>query len=551
MKHDKIRPALRFLPALLLLGLTGATAAAAPPNVNYLFPAGGQRGKTVEVTASGTYSSWPVKVWVSGRGVTAAAGKQKGKLNVTIAADAVPGVYWLRTYDEQGGGNLRPFIVGTLPEVAEKEPNDELREAQRLDVPGVVVNGRLGKAGDVDCFSMALKKGQTLVASLEANHTLKSPMDAILQVLSAKGFVLEQNHDYHGLDPQVVFDVPEDGIYIVRVIAFPSEPDSSIRFSGGDNYIYRLTMTTGGFAEHALPLAVFDVESARVALSGWNIPDSARALSVSAPDETANGLVWLHHPEVANSVPLRVEPHPTHDLTAMDKSKRGGPYLPPCTLTGRVERSRSAAGFRIVGKKGQPLQFEVEARALGFALTPMVRVLDPEGKQLVRAEPAKLDGDVELSFNPPRDGEYRVEVHDLYDGSGARYLYCLRIVRPEPDFALRVSTDRFQVVPGKPLDVPVQVVRLDGFAGEVALSVEGLPAGMTAATVGKTDGGTIMLRISAEKVGAASAFRVVGQAKGRKRLAAASIKEFERTTTELWVSAVGSVTVTKPVRKKK
>ena len=43
-----------------------------------------------------------------------------------------------------------------------------------------------------------------------------------MQVLSSDGFVLEQNHDYHGLDPQVVFTVPRDGTYIVRVFAFPS-----------------------------------------------------------------------------------------------------------------------------------------------------------------------------------------------------------------------------------------------------------------------------------------------------------------------------------------
>ena len=61
---------------------------------------------------------------------------------MTIAADVAPGVHWLRAHDKDGGGNLRPFIVGTLPEVAEKEPNDAPAQAQPLKGPGVVVPAR-------------------------------------------------------------------------------------------------------------------------------------------------------------------------------------------------------------------------------------------------------------------------------------------------------------------------------------------------------------------------------------------------------------------------
>ena len=90
-----------------------------------------------------------------------------------------------------------------------------------------------------------MKKGQTLVASLEANRTLRSPMDAMLQIVSADGFVLDENNDFHGLDPQIAFTAKKDGTYIARVYAFPSSPDSSIRFFGSDACIYRLTLTTG------------------------------------------------------------------------------------------------------------------------------------------------------------------------------------------------------------------------------------------------------------------------------------------------------------------
>ena len=139
-------------------------------------------------------------MWASGKGLSVEPGKDSGKFAVKVGADAVPGTYWLRAFNNDGASSLRPFSVGKLPEIMEKEPNDDPKKAQMLDGPAIV-NGQLAKPGDVDCLAIAAKKGQTLVASLEANRTLKSPMDGVLQIVSTDGFVLEQNNDWHGLDP--------------------------------------------------------------------------------------------------------------------------------------------------------------------------------------------------------------------------------------------------------------------------------------------------------------------------------------------------------------
>src|ERR1700722_2720077 len=83
-----------LLPCHLVTLSSSATAA--PPTLTYLYPAGAQRGTTVEITAAGTFERWPVQVWVTGKGVEVKPAKDKGKLTVTVAADAVPGTYWLR-----------------------------------------------------------------------------------------------------------------------------------------------------------------------------------------------------------------------------------------------------------------------------------------------------------------------------------------------------------------------------------------------------------------------------------------------------------------------
>ncbi|HEY3789376.1 MAG TPA: PPC domain-containing protein, partial [Urbifossiella sp.] len=266
------------MPALCLCASVVGSSAAAPPSLTSLYPASGQRGTTVQVAVAGSIDK-STKLWAAGKALQFEETKEKGQFAVKVAPDAAPGTYWLRAYNSDGASGLRPFMVGTLPELMEQEPNDEPKKPQVLDRSSVVVNGKLAKAADVDCFAVSAKKGQTLVASLEANRILKSPMDGILQIVSTDGFVLDQNNDFHGLDPQIAYAVPKDGTYVVRVFAFSSTPDTSIRFAGANSFIYRLTITTAGFIDSTMPLAVGpNVKSVEV--RGWNIPDEARTIPV-------------------------------------------------------------------------------------------------------------------------------------------------------------------------------------------------------------------------------------------------------------------------------
>lgn len=535
----------RILTFLCVLGALCGEAPSAPPAVTYLHPAGGQRGTTVAVTAAGTFERWPVRVWTSDQGITATADKAKGKLSVRIAADAVPGVHWVRLHDDQGASPLRPFIVGTLPEVAEQEPNDEPGKPQTVALPAVV-NGQLVKSGDVDGFAVALQKGQTLVAALDAHDSLRSPMDGVLQILSPDGFVLEQNNDWHRLDPRVVFVVPADGTYQVRLFAFPATPDASVRLSGGPAFVYRLTLTTDGFADFPVPLAVERKAGATVAVQGWNIPAEARRLSV-AP---AGNVATVFHPRLANSVEVRLEGHPCYGPDAR------GPWAPPFSVTGQLQKPGEARSVTLAGKKAQPLSMRVESQTLGLPVNPVIRVLDGTGTQVARAEPPGINRDTELAFTPPADGNYSLEVRDLYGGGGPRHYFRARVTPPEPDFALTVAADRFAVQPGTPLDIPVTMARQGGFAKDIELGAEGLPAGVSAQVVpptGKADPKKAVLRLTATKAGPSGSFRIVGRSKalpGVDRTATALLAEFDTTTTALWL-AVGGEAPPPPKAKKK
>ncbi len=512
------------LPSLCALCALCGESSSAPPSVTTFTPAGGQRGTTVAVSATGTFDQWPVKVWCAAPGVTVTAEKEKGKFAVKLAADAPLGAAWLRFHDDTGASEPRPFVVGGLPEQSEAEPNDDAKTAPAVTLPKVV-NGVLAKGGDVDCFAVTLKKGQTLVASLDAHRTLRSPIDTVLQVTSADGTVIEQNHDARGLDPELAFTASTGGTFAVRVFGFPSAPDSTIRHFGSPACVYRLTLTTDEYVDFVTPLAVEQGKDATLVPHGWNL--SAKTAKV----DKAAAAFGIAHP-----FPVAREPHPCFDFTATDK-----PLSPPFTLTGRVEKAGAAVVIPIAVEAGKPFAVRLDSATLGLSLTPVLTVTDSTGKQLLKAEPATLDGAIDATFTAPKAGECKIEVRDLFKSAGPRHVFRLRVTPATPDVTATVAADRFTVAVGTPLDVPVTYVKKKGLTGDVTAFADGLPDGVTASAVevAKPDGKTVTLRLTAAKPGVGGPIRIGVGKKGDdtfKRVATAAQPVFDRTTSDLWLT---------------
>ena len=162
-------PCWTWVVALVASLLPATLLPAAPPTLSHLFPAGGQRGTKVTVTASGSFT-WPVRVWAPGLEATPTA--DSGKIDITIPADLPADRIWLRLFSAEGASATFPFQVGTLPEILEKEPNNSPKTAQKLEGTSLLVNGIL-EGADVDTFAVELQAGQTLVAAVEANTALE------------------------------------------------------------------------------------------------------------------------------------------------------------------------------------------------------------------------------------------------------------------------------------------------------------------------------------------------------------------------------------------
>jgi hypothetical protein len=191
------------------------------PYLTHLYPLGGRRNSTAKVQLFGV--NLPVQT-----------------LDLALAGDS-PAVRYVDV--KQGGmvSNALPFAVGDYPEVEEKEPNDKFSEAMRVSLP-VTINGRIQTPDDEDHFVFSAKAGQKLVLEVFARR-MDSPLDSILTLFNSKEQELAENDDTvdvgeplvtHHADSRLVFPVPADGDYTVRL--------RDVQGKGGPEYAYRLTI---------------------------------------------------------------------------------------------------------------------------------------------------------------------------------------------------------------------------------------------------------------------------------------------------------------------
>jgi hypothetical protein len=119
--------------AVAALCMLHSIFAAEPPKIDALFPAGGQRGTTVECKVTGGAGDGTLQVWTKSGQLSLEFSEKKDSAKVAIPADADPRVHWLRFSNEHGATDLRPFVVGLIEEVLETEPNNQLSESEVIN----------------------------------------------------------------------------------------------------------------------------------------------------------------------------------------------------------------------------------------------------------------------------------------------------------------------------------------------------------------------------------------------------------------------------------
>jgi pre-peptidase len=489
-----------------LLAAAPSQAQTAWPRITMVTPAGGQRGTTVDLTVSGINVGRGTGLLFEGSGLTvesvtpeppASPGPAKpgekpaappknpeGKLvaRVRIAADAEPGVRALRVLTPLGPSNVAWFAVGQWPEIAEREPNNTPDQAQEVHFP-VTVNGRIDPAEDVDVFRFHAEAGRTLLFEVIADR-LGSPLDSLLSLQDATGRELAVNDDFNGKDSLLTFTVPATGDYFVVL--------RDLNYHGGSDYRYRLSMGELPYVTSVFPMGGPPGSTLPLALTGINL-DASRPVSVSIPADAAPGALpmALSLPNGAsNRITLAVGEKEVSGPELMeaepnDDPARAQPLPVPATVNGRICPASGSSGpdvdcYRFHAAKGEKLILEVFAHRYGSPLDSLLTVMDGSGKELDMNDDA-VGKDSRLEFTAPETGEYIARITDLQERGGPSYTYRFCITPAAPDFRLTFTPDRLALGRGGRAPLRVTAERLNGFEGEIALEVTGLPNGASVA----------------------------------------------------------------------
>lgn len=482
----------RLCAALWWLLLLSGSVCGDEPTASYIFPAGGQRGTTVEFRVGGHYlhdgAAFHIEgatgavverlqrqqetVWFEGPLLPLPESQQKEDYPVEhrgrmeIGADAYPGERWWRVSTSQGVTAGMPFVVGDLPEITEQEIDGRpLPTAVTLPL---TVNGRIYPREDIDIWTFEAEAGEVICCEVSAQR-LKSPLDAVLQVTGPGGETVVRCDDSIGRDPRVVFTAVQAGRYAVRV--WDAEQ------GGLQHYVYRLTLQRGPVVQSVYPLGAQAGTEVQLELTGVGLTQSSRTLSIPAGTEPGFRSDLAGVPFEVSEFPELAEQEPNNDMQSGRSVSAG------MVLNGRIQSAGDADYWIVTLQKGSAVQLKLTAAELRSPLDSLLQLYDAAGKLVAESDNA-VDGqpDSLLLFQPPEDGVYAVRVSDRFDSRGGpEYSYRLSLrdaAALRPSFSLSLAADFLNLKRGGESKIKVLAERLHGHSGAIPLELRGLPSGV-------------------------------------------------------------------------
>lgn len=440
------------------------------------------------------------------------------KFNVTVAKDVPAGYHDVRIVAKYGVSNPRVLFVENKPLVLEKEPNNDIEQAQKIEL-GQNVFGAANAAADVDYYQLQAKKGQRVVVSCRG-ASLDSKIYPELRVFTLTGRQIAYHRPLPNADGLFDFTVPDDGDYLIRLNQFTYTVGSA-------EYYYCLGISTGPWIDAIFPPIVEPGKDTKVTLYGRNLPggqldptaifdnrplekatvtikapNDPTALTVNSPlmppQMTLDGFEY----QVGDSnrvlvtfaqapVILENDNNDTADKAQMVKL--------PCEIAGRIDKKRDRDWYTFEAKKGDVYMIELISHRLGAPTDMYFTLKNLETKAEITLQddnPETISGKsfYTLTKDPPpyrfvvpADGKYHLMVASHIGDilADPTHMYRLRIAAEQPDFRLfAMPTEDYRpdvttLGQGGTQHYWVFAQRRDGFKGEISVELEGLPPGVT------------------------------------------------------------------------
>ncbi|MBC8117222.1 MAG: hypothetical protein H7062_22735 [Candidatus Saccharimonas sp.] len=475
-----------LLPSLFVSACCAASLSeAASPSVESLSPGIGQRGTefTLKLVGAGLEDAAELMLYSPGVVCEEVKAASDNELSVRLraAADAPLGSHAFRVRTKHGLSELRTFRVTPLPVVSAEEPNESPSEARPV-ANNVTIAGVI-ESGDIDCFQVALKRGDRLAAEVEAIRFGGAMLDTVLAVFGPDGKQLAASDDtsLFRQDPFLTIIAAEDGPHVVQV--------RETSFEGDENSRYALHLGTFPRPAFVYPAGGRAGQTMSVRFGGDATGSFENEVRLPPLPTDHFGLFAVQQDQVSPTPnPFRVSPfdnvlesEPNDDPKRLTSSAAELPVA----FNGILERAGDQDCFRFRGSPRTRQQFEVFASRLGSPLDSLISITDSTGAVLASNDD---DGshDSRLMFVAPGFGEYVLHVTDKRGAGGDGFVYRVEATEPPPGLAVflprpdRRSQDRQTIAVPRGNRVLMNLgIRRDGMDGEVQLVGRGLPSGVS------------------------------------------------------------------------
>jgi hypothetical protein len=184
---------------------------------------------------------------------------------------------------------------------------------------------------------------------------------------------------------------------------------------------------------------------------------------------------------ISNAVPFVVTDLPPVAAKKDNHSAKSAmPVSLPAEVSGVLAEPATEDFYRFSVPSKQPISIEVVARKTGSPVDALLALRDSSGKVIEQTNGAgEAEARISRAFEP---GDYIVSIRDLTYGGGPSYGYRINFLNaaaPPADFAVRFMPDTARVGRGSNAKLWCEIVRLNGYKGAVAVSLEGLPPGVS------------------------------------------------------------------------
>lgn len=469
-----------WFPAAVVVMLAGVSSVQGQgvPEPQQITPLAVRPGAATTVTVRGKNLQGAFQLWTSigtHGTVMGESAADRATFQVVLPNGVVPGLHGCRVHSRDGSSPLSLLLVDDLPTIAEAAGNSKPEAAQAVTVP-CGIDGHVDNLAR-DFFRFEAKKGQRLSFEVFARR-IGSPLDPVIFLYREDGRELAYSDDTANLsgDCQLSYPFDADGTYILEI--------RDIRYAGSSKHVYRLRIGDIPCVQAAYPLAVQRGVTTEVTLVGTdaeglkpqplNVPADWPFAWLPVADSGSESSGSAFATVIVSDTPEFLETEPNNALDQANAAALTNSF------NGRFDMPGDVDLFRFKAMKGQKARFQGMTRDQGSPADLVLRILDANGKQLARADDNGIvEGHIDHTF--AEEGDYLLEVTDLLRRAGSDYVYRIAVHDLSPTFELRVDGETLNVPrKGGTATVPVTVTR-QGYTGEIAVEVTGLPEGLAAA----------------------------------------------------------------------